>query len=292
MQVEISPHWRAWAEAYARMTPADQQQAFLSLSAEQQAHFHQVWMALAQELGAPGPVAGGVVAPPVAEVDARSERQHRRLDREFDVLFTAHGDPVPYRGKADNISIGGLRLATASSRPAGTRLLIRIEDAENGFVTEGEVAHSESSEMGIRFLPLSEMVAPLLTSEVDQEDDEAHDGEGAYAAELGNYQVVYTSPAEFNAVHENIRQIGGMTVPTAHPSIVGKHIKVEVSLAYVECEPVRLAARVVTPFQGEEGETGQMGVEITNLQSAVHDLRQLRTLSDRVATDQVAGLSG
>ncbi len=284
MQVDITPQWRSWAEAYARMTPADQEQAFLSLAAEQQAHFHQVWAVLAPEL-APPPSGAAVAAPQVTVESPRSERQHQRLERELDVLFTRRGDPVPYRGKADNISIGGLRLTSEASQPVGSRLLIRIEDSENGFVGETEVVHSGGPKMGIRFLQFNELVAPLLTVEGDEEDDEARDIEEAYEAELGKYKVSYASPAEFNAVHESIRQIGGMTVSTAHPSGVGKHIKVEVSLAYVQHEPVRLAARVVRPFQGEEAEKGDMGVEITNLQTAVPDLRRLRELSDR-ATGQ------
>ncbi len=226
------------------------------------------------------PEGSDVAGAPDAQEGPRSERRHRRLPGELDVLFKKQGSSETQKGRADNISAGGMRLRldshTTAVFPVETRLEIRVDDPVNGFVVEGEVVHSNGSELGIRFLPPTELVAPLLIPRTEERNETQ-----SWAAELGMYKLTYGSPEEFNALHDSVLKIGGMIISTPLPAALGTEIQVEVALAYApDAKPVRLAARVVRAFLGE---MAVMGVEITNLQSSVPELQQLRAVSDSIA---------
>lgn len=210
--------------------------------------------------------------------EPRSDRQHRRFARQFEVVFRRHGESMPFKGSATNVSAGGIFLASPNSQPLGTRLEIRFT-GEHGFVVEGEVVHSIETGMGVRFLSIKELVAQLVLPEAPTPDVEAPAAaerprepseRHEIAEELGIYHVRFQDPDELREVYERDLKTGGLFVSTRRPADLGAEVKVEISVAALPAESVRLAGRVVR--QAPEG----IGLEILNLQTAIPQLQRLQ----------------
>lgn len=202
--------------------------------------------------------------------DPRSDRQHRRFARQFEVVFHRRGESMPYKGSATNVSAGGIFLASPNSQPLGTWLEIRFM-GDHGFVAEGEVVHSVPTGMGIRFLTINELVAQLvLPEDPASAADEQRQEPQEVAEELGIYHVRFRDPDELRAVYDRDLKTGGLFVSTRRPADVGAEVKVEISVASVPAGTVRLAGRVV-----QKAPSG-IGVEILNLQSAMPQLQRLQ----------------
>ena len=142
---------------------------------------------------------------------------------------------------------------------------IRIVHPENGFVVEGEVVHARSSEMGIRFLPTKELVAPLFLSDLVGAK-KVNVSEEKLAAELGIYNVQYRDQPEFQLEYNRNLRAGGLVVQTPYPVAIGTKVEVRISVRSVPGQPVRLRGRVIAQFPSG------IGVEINNLQTVRESL--------------------
>lgn len=100
-------------------------------------------------------------------------RQHEtRYRKRLAVRFWKRGEDKVRSGFTTNISAGGMFIGSNQVLARGTRLRIEVMDPKNGFMVEGVVARSErsrpelrsvrSSGMGVRFLPVSELVSELF----------------------------------------------------------------------------------------------------------------------------------
>lgn len=103
--------------------------------------------------------AGGRVIDP--STDRRSQQ---RQTSALKVRFWKHGHAEPFEGVSANLSAGGIFIASPDSQPEGSRLVVRFLEPSVGFVAEAEVIHSEESGMGIRFLPIEELMEGLLAA--------------------------------------------------------------------------------------------------------------------------------
>ena len=116
-----------------------------------------------------------------------SRRRNARRPRRLQVQFWKRGETQAYPGYTTNISITGMFLATNSPQPPGTRLRVEILEGERGFVAEGVVAHARKTRgdmtrisqpgMGIRFLPVEELVReliPVAPGEMEEIPDTFH----------------------------------------------------------------------------------------------------------------------
>ena len=200
--------------------------------------------------------------------DLRSERRHRRLDGKYKVVFRRPENPIPFRGVATNLSTGGMFLASPDSQPLGSRLEIRFDESGKEFVAQGEVVHSVESGMGIRFVPIRELLSQLVLSDSEAPDEKRESSE--LLAELGRYRVSFKDRTEFGAVFDRDLKTGGLFVATQHPATPGAEIKIEIAVAGVAHEPLLLQGRMVKAV------SGGMGVEILNLQTALPHLSRLR----------------
>jgi hypothetical protein len=101
-----------------------------------------------------------------------TRRNAVRRPRRLSVRFWKRGDEAHYIGHTTNISTTGMFLATNSPAPSGARIRIEVMERDRGFVVEGVVAHARKvrpelakvseSGMGIRFLPVEDLVRELL----------------------------------------------------------------------------------------------------------------------------------
>ncbi len=201
--------------------------------------------------------------------DLRSERRHRRLEGRYKVAFRRPENPIPFKGVATNVSAGGMFLASPDSQPRGSWLEIRFDEPGKEFVVEAEVVHSVESGMGIRFVPINELLSQLVLSDCEALDDQR--GSDELLAELGKYRVSFKDRTEFATVFDRDLKTGGLFVATQHPVTPGAEIKIEIAVAGVADEPLHLQGRIVRAVPGG------MGVEILNLQSAMPHLSRLRT---------------
>lgn len=209
----------------------------------------------------------------------RDERSVKRIP----VRFRERGaGGEPRRGYATNISAGGMYIATGSPCSSHTRLRIEIGEPPEAFAVEGVVAHSKRlapelrmlglAGMGIRFLPVPELVNELLggaAAGLDGSETEA----GEAGEDEGLFRLRFDSPEQFLKVARNDVVHGGLFVPTAKPAPLDHPVTVEVELPIAGLRPVRLSARVVQRIEpgtvaGKPNLLAGMGVHLDDPEAA------------------------
>lgn len=211
----------------------------------------------------------------------RNERSVKRIPVRFRERGAKGAGGEPRRGYATNISAGGMYIATGSPSISRTRLRIEIGEPPEDFVVEGVVAHSKRlapelrmlglAGMGIRFLPVQELVTELMGGGAAGLDG-ADPAEEA-AEEEGVYRLRFDSPEQFLKVARNDVVHGGLFVPTHRPAPLDHPVTVEVELPVPGLRPVRLAARVVQRIDPSTGGArpnllAGMGVQLENPEAA------------------------
>jgi Tfp pilus assembly protein PilZ len=229
----------------------------------------------------------------------RDERRIKRIPVRFRERGAAGARGEPRRGYATNISAGGMYIATGTPSTSRTRLRIEIGEPPDDFAVEGVVAHSKRlapelrmlglAGMGIRFLPVQELVSELLgggdagLGGAGAEPDEAEEEEGVY-------RLRFDSPEQFSRVARNDVVHGGLFVPTRRPAPLDRPVIVEVELPVAGLCPVRLAARVVQRIEpddagGKPNLLAGMGVQLDDPEAAHKAFRPaLEALEGRRAT--------
>jgi PilZ domain len=229
-----------------------------------------------------------------------TRRRSLRRPRRLQVHFWKRGDPQVYPGYTTNISLTGMFLATNSPQAPGSRLRIEVTDGARGFMVEGVVAHARKIRgdmmrmsqpgMGIRFLPVEELVRELVAigpgevEEIDSLPGVPEDIEPlpppppapppppsppppaaappprtpqasipTPSEGIGVFSVHFLSPQDFLEVYRRDIVNGGLFVSTRYPGRLQEIVQVELHLPLPSAEPVAVRARVVQRFdpQGE-----------------------------------------
>lgn len=192
---------------------------------------------------------------------SHTERANREL-RRLPVRFRTHGaDATEYTGFTTDISTSGAFVATRHVIPSGTRLRLEIGDPGRGFAIEGVVARSRKvapalhaigvSGMGVRFLSVEELVREILPS-VLRSGETGPPRDGVYTLEFASAEKFFDT-LQSEVVH------GGLFVPTRHPAALAAPVTVEVRVAPITDQPLRLKARVV------QRQEPRVGDDSTNL---------------------------
>lgn len=231
-----------------------------------------------------------------------SRRRAVRRPRRVQVQFWKRGEPHTYPGYTTNISTTGMFLATNSPQPPGTRLRVEVLEGERGFVVEGVVAHARKTRsdlmrltqpgMGIRFLPVEELVReliPVIPGETE-EIPEAPAARPPAAAPpppiervvpppappirsapaaappqpappqttdgAGAFSMGFVGPAEFLEIYQRDILQGGLFVSTRYPGRLQETVRIELRPPLPGARPVTLRARVVQRFEPQEGAFG------------------------------------
>lgn len=228
-----------------------------------------------------------------------SRRRSARRARRLQVHFWKRGDPQAYPGYTTNISLTGMFLATNSPQSPGTRLRVEISDGERGFMVEGVVAHARRIRgdlmrmsqpgMGVRFLPVEELVRELIPIGPGEAAEEVFDPlpspQAVQPAQApqdapaprpvppsspppavpqrpasqspvpksaeggGVFSVHFLGPREFLEVYQRDIVNGGLFVSTRYPGRLQEIVQVELHPPLPSVEPIILRARVVQRFE-------------------------------------------
>ncbi len=210
-------------------------------------------------------------------------RREPRFARRLQVHFWKHGDDTVYSGFTANISTTGMFIGTASPVKPGSRVRIEVIDEAHGFAVEGVVAHAarvspllqklKTSGMGVRFLPVSELVATLVppsrprrgekeTGSGSQEAARGGEGAGpepsAPPAEPGaaadTYPVRFSSLPSFLAILKRDIENGGVFVPTTRSAGLHSRVTIELHIPAPIDRVVRAGATVVDLVEALEEE--------------------------------------
>ncbi len=212
------------------------------------------------------------------------ERRTRpRFARRLQVHFRKHGDETVYSGFTANISTTGMFIGTASPLKPGSRVRVEVIDEAHGFAVEGVVAHAarvspilqklKTSGMGVRFLPVSELVATLVppsrpiggkrATEEDAEAAAPPDAASAppagtaaagTAAAGDTYPVRFSSLPSFLVVLQRDIENGGIFVPTPTPAELYGRVTIELHIPPPIDRRVRAGATVVHVVEAAEAE--------------------------------------
>jgi Tfp pilus assembly protein PilZ len=211
----------------------------------------------------------------------RDERSVKRIPVRFRERGPNGASGEARRGYATNISAGGMYIATGSPSTSRTRLRIEIGEPPEDFAVEGVVAHSKRlapelrmlglAGMGVRFLPVQELVTELLGGASAGLGADAAPGEAG--EDEGLYRLRFDSPAQFLKVARSDLAHGGLFVPTPRPAPLDHPVTVEVELPVPGLRPVRLAARVVQRVDpasggGKPNLLAGMGVQLEDPEAA------------------------
>jgi Tfp pilus assembly protein PilZ len=223
-------------------------------------------------------------------------RKTQRRVRRIPVRFWKQGEQEPRNGYMTNVSATGIFVNTNHPLPGGTRIRVEVLDPQLGFVVEGRVAHAmkvapalqqvRPSGMGIRFVPLEELVGALFrASGAAAPDHEAAAPMAEGPPRDGVYPLRFATAHEFLDTFRREVQWGGVFVATDFPAEMNAPVTIEIHSPGDGGEPVRLPARVVKtnaagPPQGDgdgegrdEGAPPGMGVVFTDLEAAIEVLR-------------------
>ncbi len=211
---------------------------------------------------------------------SRREPRHQRRIR---VRVQRAGESERQPAYSQNISAGGM-FVTGAPLPPGTRVRLEVGDPPDSFAVEGVVVHAAKvvppldkarpSGMGVRFLQVEELLAPLL-------------GRGGTAAAVGGaggrgeaetvYALRIGSRRELREIYERDVVTGGLFVAGPAPPPLNTVVAVELRGEAVG-EPRRYHARVVQRFEPGVGHASSlrgMWVAFTEPQRVLDELLPL-----------------
>ena len=177
----------------------------------------------------------------------------------------------------------------ATERPLrpGARVRVAIGDSDRGFFVEGEVSHAFKREplvpnrrqagMGVRFLPVDELMAALVPEIAAARSPDSE------LPEEGVYRAFYADPEQFRDVYERDIKTGGLFVSTDLPAEVGESVTVEVVVAGSGLRPMRLGGKVVYSVGPGEGNLmAGMGLELLDFAPTV---RKIGLMVERISRE-------
>jgi Tfp pilus assembly protein PilZ len=209
-------------------------------------------------------------------VTPTQSRTHPRFQRHVQVRFRPRHENKTFAGFTTNLSRAGMFIKTNFPSPIGSRLHIEVEDGRGGFSVEGAVVHAykvspaleklRPSGMGVRFLPVDELVTTLLPAPPPAPDAKNRGGP---------FIVTFDDIEMFVAAVETDIAEGGLFVPTDRPAPLDSIVEVELRLPPPVARPVVVAARVVLLVPGGSGRPGGMGVAFREPRGVFETLRPL-----------------
>ncbi len=248
-----------------------------------------------------------------------NRRESDRVVRRLPVRFWRVGEERSVTGYTTNISTTGMFVVTHEPLPKAARIRVEVLDQRCGFVVEAEVAHAHKvrlelaalgpSGMGVRFLPIEDLVRELFPEAIKGERKErtvtsptvaAPESPVPPARPVGRVSskkvpivkpgatpaaapapkapiaVRFTSIEQFRSVYERDLRQGGLFVSTPEPAPIGDLVEIELHLPEPLSARVRMRARVVHRIdpQGGEGMGGPnllagIGVELLDRRAAL-----------------------
>lgn len=168
---------------------------------------------------------------------------------------------------------------TDSPLPPGTRLRLEVPGTRHSFIVEGLSVHlgkrrsgrvEKMQGMGVRFLPIEELVAEILPAA------EAPDGGAGQSPEV--YAVSFRDHRQFVEVFERDIVNGGIFVSTTRPPALNQRVVIELHVADDQ-EPLSAPALVVQRFdrQGQQGPNLIAGMWVSFIEPQ-HVVRRLQPL--------------
>ena len=247
----------------------------------------------------------------------QEERQFRRLP----VRFWVRDEGKERVGFTTNISTGGMFIGSNQVLLPGTRLRVEVLDSSNGFVIEGQVTRAvraaphlravQSSGMGIRFVPVAELVQEFFLRPAETPPDGQPAANAALASAPPPQPATAAPPAappaaaapafvppplpddhDHHARHpvfalrfpdlDSLRRVyqrdivmGGLFVSTPTPGQMQETVVIELHLP--SGPPFSLMARVVQRFEPKNDGVANllcgMGVELLDPAAAQAALR-------------------
>ena len=195
-----------------------------------------------------------------------NKRESPRYSRHIQVRFGAEGDDTRRAGFTTNISRTGAFIRTNFPSRPGTRLVVEAAQAEHWFAVVGQVVHAAKvapalekvrpSGMGIRFLPIDELVDELLVAgqrpkrSGEKKEDESKKPK---APVIQTFQRTFEDAHDFARVLRKDIAEGGLFLPTNHPVPVQSEVDVTLVLPKPLDFTVETRARVVLHLPGGMG---------------------------------------
>jgi Tfp pilus assembly protein PilZ len=232
-----------------------------------------------------------------------NRRESDRVVRRLPVRFWRVGEERSVTGYTTNISTTGMFVVTHEPLPKAARIRVEVLDQRCGFVVEAEVAHAHKvrlelaalgpSGMGVRFLPIEDLVRELFPEAIKGDRRErtvtsptvaAPESPAPAARPVGRTSskrvpivrlgatargaeppaaapapkapiaVRFTSIEQFLSVYERDLRQGGLFVSTPEPARIGDLVEIELHLPEPLSARVRMRARVVHRIDPQGGE--------------------------------------
>ncbi len=216
--------------------------------------------------------------------------ERRKVDRfrqRVPVFFWQPGESYRHSGHTSDISTTGMFIATEQPLRPGARVRVAIGESDRGFFVEGEVSHAFKREplipnrrqagMGVRFLPVDQLMAGLVPEiaaarSADPEPEEE-----------GVYRAFYADREQFREIYERDIKTGGLFVYTDHPAELDEVVTVKMVVAGSGLRPLRLRGKVVhSAGPGEGNLMAGIGLELLDFASA---LRKIDLMVERMSRE-------
>lgn len=230
-----------------------------------------------------------------------NRRSYPRQLRRVQVRYQRPGQERTYSGFTKNLSLSGALITAPDPAPRGSRIRVELLGKEEQVVVYAEVVHAHrvpremrryaESAMGVRFLPVEEVVAPLLPDSAsgtgrrpaaqgrgegggrpaardpDMEETINLRRPGAEAPSTRQeYSLLFENPKDFLTVFHRDIANGGLFVSTSRPARLYEPVRVTLHLPVRPKRSIEVDARVVQvvePRKTASGRTnGGMGLEI------------------------------
>lgn len=230
-----------------------------------------------------------------------NRRVYPRQLRRVQVRFQRAGQERTHSGFTRNLSLSGALITAPDPAPRGSRIRVELLGKEQEVVVYAEVVHAHrvpremrryaESAMGVRFLSVEEVVAPLLpdgaaggrqrptqaageegggrstarSPDMEETLDLRHPGAEAPSTRQ-EYSLLFENPKDFLTVFHRDIANGGLFVSTSRPARMHEPVRVTLHLPVRPKRSIEVDARVVQvvePRKAGGGRTnGGMGLEI------------------------------
>jgi Tfp pilus assembly protein PilZ len=218
--------------------------------------------------------------------DDKERRRDDRIRRRIQVTYYEPGESTHrHKGFTTDVSASGMFIATAHPLHCGCRVRIEFGGDERGFLVEGQVTHAFKTDplvpsprragMGVRFLPIKQLLGKLVPEIAAVPEAEA-------PVEDGVYRVFYEDRQSFLEIYRRDLSTGGLFVATDHPAQVDEVVVVELVIAGSGQPALRFEGKVVYRVEPtipeDEAATNLMagmGIELVDFQGTSEKLASL-----------------
>jgi Tfp pilus assembly protein PilZ len=247
-----------------------------------------------------------------------------RYKRRLPVRFWHPESGDTHQAFTMDISLVGMFIGTRTPLPKGTRFRIEVLEPGHNYVFQGEVVRAarvvpelqriSPSGMGVRLLPVRELVQELIPAESERQPVGASNrtaqeqGSPPIGRAPGRYSMTtsaspspaeekaeedptplyvlrFASPEVFLQIFLHHREQGGFFVPTRHPAAVGESIRVSFELQRRDVEPLELEGQVDAQLSESQDEHERpTGMRVTFLDPD-DAMEQLRAMIRRLRAD-------